>query len=127
MDTMYTKTRYSIQDIQYYFICIPIIDISEEQQDYLADCFKQILVKHKCYLIDMSVKSDQSHLIFDIPLDRTLKDIINVLKSHSSFLLRKEYPKMKEYSGLWLKQHFISTIGVKNEKAVNRIMHKMKK
>lgn len=124
---MYIQTRYSIIDIQYYFICLPVIALSQEQQEFLVSCFGKILNKHNCYMIDMSTKKDQIHVVFTLPLDQTLKGIINVLKSHSSFLFRKQYPETKEDSCLWFKNYIISTIGEKNEKAVNRIMNKMKK
>ena len=61
-----------------------------------------------------------------MPISKTLKDMINVLKSHTSFLFRKQYPETKEFASLWLKGYFIATVGVKNEKSVGKILRKIK-
>lgn len=127
MSIMYIQTRYSIYDIQYYFICIPVIELSSEQQEFLTQEFLQILDKHNCIVDEISVLQDQVHILFFMPIDKTLKDIINVLKSHTSFLLRKKYPELKKYPTLWLKGYFIATVGVRNEKSAGRMIRKLKK
>ena len=123
---MYIQTRYSIYDIQYYFICIPLFPLSEEQQEFLSATFNQVIENQSSYVHEIKVSDNQVHIIFSMPISKTLKDMINVLKSHTSFLFRKQYPETKEFANLWLKGYFISTVGVKNEKAVGRILKKIK-
>jgi len=124
---MYPQNRYSLYDINYYFICIPVIPLTIEQQEFLCLQIKQILAKHGCYIYEIKVMDDQTHILFTMPINQTLKNIINVVKSHSSFLLRKQYPELKQYPALWLKNYFISTIGARNEKTILRIIHRLKK
>lgn len=123
---MLTQTRYSTLDIQYYFICIPVTDLIQSEQDELEEIIYSITTKHNCNIHEMTILNDQIFLLFSSPINISISKIINVLKSHSSFLLRKKFTRLKKYDNLWVKGYFLATVGMVTDNKVKRAIRKIR-
>ena len=71
-------------------------------------------------IIEINTDEDHVHLQIEIPPDLTVAAVVRMLKSRSSFVLKKKYKFIREMylnSSIWSVGYFSSTIGL-NEKQI---------
>jgi putative transposase len=82
----------------------------------LKEIFSETLKKWDCQLIEFNGETDHVHLLIDYKPDKPLSTLIGNLKTVSSRLIRKEYPKLSEkyfYNKpyFWTGSYFVATCG----------------
>lgn len=124
---MLFKTRYAYYDCQYYFICMPMIELLDDEIKALETILKDMLTRYNCTIDTIMVLSDQVHLLLNIGINIPVLKIANVLKGYSSFLMRKQFPRLKEYPHLWYKGFYLLTVGEITDKKIARGIRKLSK
>lgn len=74
----------------------------------------------------LEVMPDHVHVFIDFDPRITLSKMVQLLKGRSSYLLRKEFPKLKSMPCLWSKSYFSCTIGHINERTVQKYIEDQK-
>ena len=90
--------------------------INQERLERLKVIFQETLTKRDCQLLDFNGESDHCHLLIEFKPDVQLSKLIANLKTVSSRLIRKEYPKLTQqyFYGkpyFWTGSYFISSCG----------------
>ena len=99
------------------------------RRKYLKEYVKLELVKNlketiKNYptlkIVEINTDQDHLHLQIEIPPDQTVAAVVRILKSKSSFALKKKFKFIREMyldGSIWSVGYFSSTIGL-NEKQI---------
>ena len=73
---------------------------------------------------------DHIHLLMSISPKRAVSWVVNVLKSNTARLMRKQYPFLKKLypkkAGIWSTGYFVSTVGVNEQVIAAYIRHQGK-
>jgi len=68
----------------------------------------------------MECMPDHVHLFIRANPQTTISEIVKNLKGYSSYILRKEFPELKECKVLWAPSYFVETIGHISEPVVKK-------
>ena len=90
--------------------------ISSQILKDLKRIFEQTLEKWKCELLEFNGEEDHVHLLIDFKPDICLSKLIANLKTVSSRLIRRDYPKVSEKyfygkSYFWTGAYFVASCG----------------
>lgn len=90
--------------------------INQERLIRLKEIFEQTLLKWDCSLVDFNSESDHCHLIVEFKPNIELSKLIANLKTVSSRLIRKEFPKVSQqyFYGkpyFWTGAYFVASCG----------------
>ncbi len=83
-----------------------------------------ILKNHNCFLHRIGGIENHIHLLFDLPPDTALSDIMRMIKSDSSTWLKanQEFP----FFNGWAREYYASTISIKELEPVKRYIAEQK-
>ena len=83
------------------------------------------------YIHALNTDQDHVHLQIEIPPNILEADVVRILKSHSSLVLRKKFKFIREMylekDGIWSVGYFSSTIGLDEERIKRYIAWQGKK
>jgi putative transposase len=83
--------------------------------------------EHKAIIIAMEVMPDHVHVLVDADPQFGIGRLVKLIKGRSSFLLRREYPELKEtLPTLWTNSYFVSTTGLVLLKVVKQYIERQK-
>ena len=66
--------------------------LTQEMLDDLKEVFRRVLEKNNSYLKECNLESDHVHLLIDLHPNNNISNLVAVLKSASSRILRNKYP-----------------------------------
>lgn len=77
----------------------------------------------------MEVMPDHVHLLVEASPKWAVSEIIKFIKGRSSFLLRKEFPDLKESirDMLWTHSYFVCSVGGSDEQTVRKYIENQKR
>ncbi|MEM0097820.1 MAG: IS200/IS605 family transposase [Conexivisphaerales archaeon] len=79
-------------------------------------------------VIEMEVMPDHVHLLIDTKPDRSIVQIVNLIKGYTSHVLREEFPSLKKrLPTLWTRSKFISSVGAVSLEIVEKYIEEQKK
>ena len=72
---------------------------------------------------ELNVQKDHVHLLIQLKPDISVSKVIQLIKGKSSFVIRKEFPQLKEFfwgkaSSFWADGYFVETVGQVNEQKI---------
>lgn len=72
---------------------------------------------------ELNIQKDHVHLLIQLRPDISVSKVIQLIKGKSSFVIRKEFPKLKEFfwgkaSSFWADGYFVETVGQVNEQVI---------
>ncbi len=77
--------------------------VDERLKQVIAD----VCQERKAFIVAMEVMPDHVHLLVDVDPQFGICQLVKLIKGRSSFLLRKEYPELKEtLLSLWTNSYF---------------------
>jgi putative transposase len=92
---------------------------------------KVIMEKEEDYgykVIEMEVMPDHVHLLIDIKPRIDVIRCVNLIKGHTSHILRNEYPELRrKIPTLWTRSKFIASVGAVTLEAVEKYIEDQKK
>jgi len=84
----------------------------DEVEERLKQIVRQVCAETKCEIIELEVMPDHVHLLVECDPQFGIHRLIKLIKGRSSFLIRKEFPKVKSrIPTLWTHSYFVSTVG----------------
>jgi len=115
----YRKTLHSVFDIKVHIVFVTKYRREVLTDDHLKDL--ELIINNICdtyntVLIEFNGEADHIHMILSIPPRIAVSNIVNVLKSVTSRMLRKKYDIFKTvYWGsnvaLWTRSYFVASVG----------------
>jgi len=105
--------RYHVIFVTKYRYKVLVDNIKTELYRNIADTAK----KMNCSIIEINGEEDHVHFIIEtLPNSGNVSVIVNVLKSVTSRLLRKQHPNLLatyygDNSKLWSRSYFVATVG----------------
>lgn len=78
----------------------------------LKQIIHEMAAEMKVDIIELEVMLDHTHLLCEVNPQFGIHRFVKLVKGRSSFLLRKEFPKLKSrLPTLWTNSYFVSTVG----------------
>ncbi len=95
--------------------------------EHLKRIIGEVCQECRAIIIAMEVMPDHIHLLVDVDPQFGICRLVKLIKGRSSFLLRREYPELKEtLPSLWTNSYFVSTIGRVTLRVVKRYIERQK-
>lgn len=130
---LYKKNRHACYDLQYHIILItkyrnPIL--KDNVKDYIYSLIRTQAERNKVDIITMSGEPDHIHLMVDAPPQVCLADFINVIKTNTARLTRRDYPdEVKKYywkKVFWSDSYFVATVSDRTKAMVKSYIDNQK-
>lgn len=72
---------------------------------------------------ELNIQSDHVHMLVQLRPDMSVSKVVQLFKGKSSYIIRKEFPHLKEFywgkaSSFWSDGFFVETIGQVNEEKI---------
>ena len=91
----------------------------------IADRIKELLEEcatvNRWEIDELSVRVDHVHMLIQLRPDISVRKVVQLFKGKSSYIIRKEFPDLKEFywggssSSFWSYGFFVETVGQVNE------------
>lgn len=130
--TDFRHSNHSVSLLQYHITMSPkyrkallVNNIDSRLKEIISE-----LAKEKDWKItSMEVMPDHVHILLEAAPKWAPSEIIRFIKGRSSFLLRKEFPDLKESINnmLWTHSFFVCSVGASNEETVKKYIENQKK
>ena len=118
MEIQINSNRHSVYSLKYHLVVITKYRhkcINLEILDELEKIFTRLLNDKDCKVLEFGGEKDHIHVLFETPPHIQLSKLVNILKTVSSRLIKKEYEKqLKEYyweSAFWSRSYCIISTG----------------
>ncbi len=111
----YKTSNHIVYSCKYHVIWCPKYRrpvLVDEVEERLKQIVRQVCAETKCEIIELEVMPDHVHLLVECDPQFGIHRLIKLIKGRSSFLIRKEFPKVKSrIPTLWTHSYFVSTVG----------------
>lgn len=78
----------------------------------LKEIVHELAAETRVEIIELEIMPDHVHILCEVDPQFGIHRFVKLLKGRSSFLLRKEFPKLKSrLPTLWTNSYFVSTVG----------------
>lgn len=123
----YKKNRHACYLLQYHVILItkyrkPVL--TGEVKEYIYKLIEKQLNKNNIEIIAINGEADHVHIMIDTPPQINLANIINVLKTNTSRLVRRDYPdQVNKYywkDVFWSQSYFVCTLSEHSSSIVKK-------
>ena len=112
------RTSHSVYETRYHLVWCPKYrkDIFKEPQvrERAEELMREIADEYRWEILEMEVATDHVHLMLSFPPQRSIGEVVRVLKSKTARELFREFPSLKRrlWSGeLWTDGYFARTVG----------------
>lgn len=112
------SNRHSVYSLKYHLVVITKYRhkcINSEILDELEKIFTRLLNDKDCKVLEFGGEKDHIHVLFETPPHIQLSKLVNILKTVSSRLIKKDYEEqLKEYyckSAFWSRSYCIISTG----------------
>ena len=107
----------------YHIVWIPkyrkrslIGEIAQRIKELIEECAEV----NQWRIDELSVQKDHVHILIQLRPDISVSKVVQLLKGSTSYQIRKEYPKLKEFylgttKSFWSDGFFVETVGQINE------------
>ena len=78
---------------------------------------------HGWWIHELSVQEDHLHMLVQTNPRNSIAEVVRYMKGGSSRILRKEFPKLKEFlwgANLWGDGYFAESVGATDEEVIKR-------
>jgi putative transposase len=90
--------------------------IAERIRELLAECAEV----NRWRIDELNVQRDHVHMLIQLRPDMSVSRVVQMFKGKSSYIIRKEFPKLQEFywgksDSFWCDGFFVETVGQVNE------------
>jgi len=118
MNRQINSNRHSVYSLKYHLVVITKYRhkcITPEILDELEKIFTRLLNDKDCKVLEFGGEKDHIHILFETPPQIQLSKLVNILKTISSRLIKKDYEKhLRKYyweSAFWSRSYCIIFTG----------------
>ena len=107
------KGSHSVYSLQYHLILV-VKYRKRVLHNEVSSRLKEVICSLLKNIIELETDMDHIHILFSIPPTIQLSKLINLLKSTTSRILRKEFPHLEKYlwgPAFWSPSYFLATSG----------------
>ena len=125
MSRQYWRGDHTRHRLHYHLVWIPKYrkrilrgKIAERVKELLYECCRV----NRWWIHKINVQIDHVHILIQVKPDKSVSEIVQIMKGGSSRVLRKEFPEIEEFlwgDSFWADGYFAETVG-KVEEAVIR-------
>ena len=83
----------------------------------LQELIYQACIVNKWWVEEVKVMKDHVHIMIQFQANRSVSEVVQILKGGTSRQLRKEFPEIKEFlwgDSFWADGYFAETLGTRN-------------
>ena len=96
-------------------------------ENRLKELILDISIKNKWTIKSIEVMPDHVHIFIRATPSDSIGHIVSQIKGYTSFILRKEFPKLKSrLPTLWTRSYYVETIGHISEKTIKKYIDEQK-
>jgi REP-associated tyrosine transposase len=95
--------------------------IAKRLQELIVECAEV----NEWEINELNIQENHVHLLIQLKPNMAVSEVIQLIKGKSSFVLRKEFPKLKEFfwskgqsKSFWGDGYFVETVGQVNEEKI---------
>ena len=130
--TDFRHSNHSVSLIQYHITMSPKYRkalLVNSIDSRLKEIVSELAKEKEWKLTGMEVMPDHVHILIEASPKWAVSEIIKFIKGRSSFLLRKEFPALKESirDMLWTHSFFVCSVGGSNEEIVKKYIENQKR
>lgn len=127
------KNKHSAFLLQYHLVLVikyRKLVLTGEIDKFIKEYFKYYFNKNGCNILEMESNLDHIHILFEAPVNISLVNFINGLKTASSRMARKKFKEnldkyfWKPY--FWSRSYFIATVSERNTNIVKNYIQNQK-
>ena len=118
MNRQINSNRHSVYSLKYHLVVITKYRhkcINPEILDELEKIFTRLLNNKDCKVLEFGGEKDHIHVLFETPPQIQLSKLVNILKTVSSRLIKKDYEEhLRNYyweSAFWSRSYCIISTG----------------
>jgi len=118
------KSAHTLNRLCYHVVFVPKYRRQVLQKDVvgrLEYLFIECAKINQWFIHELEILPDHIHMMIQLPTHTSIAKAVQYLKGGTSRVIRKEYPKLKEWlwgDSLWQDGYFAETIGRIDEKAM---------
>ncbi len=123
----YKRNRHACYDLQYHIVLVtkyrhPVL--VGELKEYIYSLIQRQLEQRNITILSMNGEADHIHMMVDMPPHIAPADLVNVLKTNTSRLARRDYADLvnKYYwkDVFWSKSYFVCTVSERSAHIVKQ-------
>ena len=133
MKGQYWKGEHTRHRLQYHIVWIPKYR-KRILRGKIADRVKELLYEccrvNRWWIDKINIQTDHVHVLIQIKPDKSVAEVVQIMKGGSSRILRKEFPEIEEYiwgDSFWSDGYFAETVGKVDESIVRRYIEEQQK
>lgn len=131
MENKYKYTKTTVSLINYHIIFCPryrrkIFDI-EGVEERFKELAGAVCKKNDIEILAMECDRDHVHMFVSAYPQKSIPDIVNIIKGATSKTLRDEFEVLSKMPSLWTRSYFVSTAGSVSAETVEWYVKNQKK
>jgi putative transposase len=89
----------------------------------LKDLFNECADTNRWRIDELNIQRDHVHMLIQLRPDMSVSRVVQLFKGKSSFIIRREFPKLEEFywgkaDSFWADGFFVETVGNVNEAVI---------
>lgn len=126
----YRRTKTTVSLIRYHFVFCPRfrrkIFLIPGVEIQFKEAVSQICKQNDIDILAMECHKDHCHLFVSVKPTLSPADIMRIIKTNTSHILRKNFECFKNNKQIWTRSYFVSTAGDVSSDTVQRYVEEQK-
>ncbi len=133
MNKKYWSGAHTKHKLKYHLVFVPKYRrrvIIGKIAGHLEALFYQAAEVNGWWIENLSIQKDHVHMLIQIKPDKSVGEVVRILKGGTSRVLRMEYKELEEFlwgESFWSDGYFAETVGVLHEKVIKEYIEKQGK
>ena len=115
MKNLYKHTKTTVSLINYHFVFCPRYRRKIFNIPGVEECFKELTCEvceqNQIEILALECHTDHVHMFVSVLPDKSIPEIMRIIKGATSYRLRQEFPVLQAMPSLWTRSYFVSTAG----------------
>lgn len=126
----YRRTKTTVSLIRYHFVFCPRfrrkIFLIPGVEIQFKEAVSQICKQNDIDILAMECHKDHCHLFVSVKPTLSPADIMRIIKTNTSHILRKNFECFKNNKQIWTRSYFVSTAGDVSSDTIQRYVEEQK-
>ena len=118
--------------LKYHLVWIPKYRkrvLRDKIVDHLKSLLYQAAQVNGWNIEELAVEEDHIHVLIQLKPDKSLAEVVQLLKGGTSRVIRQEHPELEEFlwgDSLWADGYFAETVGVFQEEMIRKYIREQR-